>query len=81
MKRKPKKNVPNLKFSKIFWKNFFGYFFVGAKLNGFPDGGAMWRSPYETFRSLHEKTGQSDTIILLQKLYQQISPLYKQVSD
>ncbi|VBB29121.1 unnamed protein product [Acanthocheilonema viteae] len=51
----------------------------GAKLNGFSDGGTMWRSPYEQFTSRHEKAEQSDTVALLQKLYQQISPFYKQL--
>ncbi|CAG9537992.1 unnamed protein product [Cercopithifilaria johnstoni] len=51
----------------------------GAKLNGFSDGGAMWRSPYEQFTSRNEKTEQSDTVALLQKLYQQINPFYKQL--
>ncbi|VDK65985.1 unnamed protein product [Onchocerca ochengi] len=51
----------------------------GAKLNGFSDGGAMWRSPYELFVSHHEKAEQSDIVALLQKLYQQINPFYKQL--
>ncbi|OZC10660.1 dipeptidyl carboxydipeptidase family protein [Onchocerca flexuosa] len=51
----------------------------GAKLNGFSDGGAMWRSPYELFASRHEKAAQSDIVALLQKLYQQINPFYKQL--
>ncbi|KAK6111637.1 Angiotensin-converting enzyme family protein [Brugia pahangi] len=51
----------------------------GAKLNGFSDGGAMWRSPYELLVSRQEKAEQSDTVVLLQKLYQQINPFYKQL--
>ncbi|KAM3725070.1 Inactive angiotensin-converting enzyme-related protein [Dirofilaria immitis] len=51
----------------------------GAKLNGFSDGGAMWRSPYELFASHHETSEQSDSVAILQKLYQQINPFYKQL--
>ncbi|VDK82126.1 unnamed protein product [Litomosoides sigmodontis] len=51
----------------------------GAKLNGFSDGGAMWRSPYEQVMSRHEKADQSDTVTLLKNLYQQINPFYKQL--
>lgn len=50
-------------------------------MNGFSDGGAMWRSPYEQLTSRHKKTEQSDTVALLQKLYQQINPFYKQVDN
>uniref|UniRef100_A0A915PKN4 Angiotensin-converting enzyme n=1 Tax=Setaria digitata TaxID=48799 RepID=A0A915PKN4_9BILA len=51
----------------------------GARLNGFSDGGAMWRSPYELSMSHDEKTEQSESVVLLQKLYQQINPFYKQL--
>lgn len=50
-------------------------------MNGFSDGGAMWRSPYELFASHYEKAEQSDIVAVLQKLYQQINPFYKQVDN
>ncbi|VDN00748.1 unnamed protein product [Thelazia callipaeda] len=51
----------------------------GAKLNGFPDGGVMWRSPYELSTARHNRINDSGTHALLQRLYQQINPFYKQL--
>ncbi|KAK5981439.1 hypothetical protein GCK32_020479, partial [Trichostrongylus colubriformis] len=50
----------------------------GAKANGFTDGGAMWRSAFDlSGKSTPPAFDLKDQI---EKIYQKIEPLYKQVS-
>lgn len=54
---------------------------LGAKLNGFDDGGAMWRSPYDLSTPYHKPREKNDIVGILQQLYQKIHPFYKQVDN
>ncbi len=49
----------------------------GAIENGFTDGGAMWRSPYEL--SSRNQRPKMDMVTELNKLFQEILPFYQQV--
>ncbi|VDM41657.1 unnamed protein product [Toxocara canis] len=49
----------------------------GATLNGFSDGGSMWRSPYEL--SIESSTPKRNMVEELNRLFSQILPFYKQL--